>query len=236
MRKNILITGLPKSGKTTLLKKVISDIPFRVGFVTNEILEENKRVGFEVVTHLEHKAVLSHLDFKTPFKVARYFVNVQNLEPLITEVFNFGDEDILYLDEVGQMQLFSEKFKGLVLKFLNSQNTCIMTVSEIFEDSFIEDIKKRDDIILVEISVENRDGRTEFVRQLPRKIEKARNYINEPVRFVKQNDKIILNSEHGTRTLILQNEGQWSCDCDFFKQYAICSHSLATAELYKNSI
>ena len=46
------MTGLPKSGKSTLLKKIIETIPNKIGFVTNEILKENERVGFEVETHL----------------------------------------------------------------------------------------------------------------------------------------------------------------------------------------
>ena len=115
MRKNILITGLPRGGKTTLLKKVISGFGKKVGFVTNEIRENGERIGFEIETHSEEKSILASVHFKTDFKVSRYFVDVKNLDAIIPRVAKFDYEDLLYLDEIGQMELFSENFKKLVL-------------------------------------------------------------------------------------------------------------------------
>ncbi|MCS7180330.1 MAG: AAA family ATPase, partial [bacterium] len=48
MIKNILITGLPGCGKTTLIKEIIKVINFeKVGFFTEEIREKGERVGFK---------------------------------------------------------------------------------------------------------------------------------------------------------------------------------------------
>lgn len=49
---NILITGLPQSGKTTLLKTILTDFPQKTGFFTNEIRENGTRTGFEIETSL----------------------------------------------------------------------------------------------------------------------------------------------------------------------------------------
>ena len=46
MQKNILITGKPKSGKSTILEKVIFGIPDKVGFITKEIRANGQRTGF----------------------------------------------------------------------------------------------------------------------------------------------------------------------------------------------
>ena len=46
---NLLITGLPRCGKTTLVKKVIQNTAFYQksrGFITEEIREKGKRIGF----------------------------------------------------------------------------------------------------------------------------------------------------------------------------------------------
>ncbi len=180
MQKNILITGKPKSGKSTLLRKLVIDIPNKVGFVTNEILGEQGRVGFEIETYAGHKTVLSHVDFETMQKVSKYGVDVKSFDSLLPEVFDFKSDDILYLDEIGQMQLFSEQFKELVLRYLDSENMCLATLSYVYESDFTESIKKRDDIILVEISAEDRQEKEEFVSQLLKKIEKAKRYISEP--------------------------------------------------------
>lgn len=232
MRKNILITGIPKSGKSTLLRKIIADIPNKVGFVTNEILESSGRVGFEIETQSQQKKILAHVDFKTDFKVSKYFVDIQNLELMIQEVSSFKDGDFLYLDEIGQMQLFSNQFKNLVLKYLNSQNTCLATFSYVFEDDFTKSIKVREDVILVEISAEDRDEKEKFIRQLIRKVEKAKKYISEPYRFNRKGDEVELKSEHGVRMLSLK-DGEWKCSCDFYKENYICSHLIATEEFYK---
>jgi nucleoside-triphosphatase len=157
MQKNILISGKPRSGKSTLLRKLIRDIPNKVGFVTNEILVSGQRVGFEMETHASHKNILAHVDFETPQKVSRYSVRVENLESVVAEVSDFKDTDLLYVDEIGQMELFSEKFKELVLRYLDSPNICVATISNVFENDFIKQIKQRDDIVLFEISTEDRD-------------------------------------------------------------------------------
>jgi nucleoside-triphosphatase THEP1 len=232
MQKNILITGKPKSGKSTLLKKLISTIPHKVGLITNEILGEHGRVGFEIETYSGHKTVLAHVDFETQHRVSKYFVNIESLESMLPEISRFESSDLLYLDEIGQMQLFSEKFKELILQYLDSQNTCLATISYVFEDDFTKSIKERDDILLVEISVETREEKEKFITQLLKKIEKAKGYVSEPERFTISDSKVELKSEHGIRTLTFTN-GEWNCDCDFYRKYSICSHVIATKEVVK---
>lgn len=230
MQKNIVITGASKSGKSTLLRKIISTIPDKVGFVTNEILGEDGRVGFEIEAYTGRKTVLAHIDFQTEEKVSKYFVDTRNLESMLPEIADFKENDFLYLDEIGQMQLFSEKFKELVLRYLDSPNTCLATLSYVFEDDFTKQIRERGDIVLVEISAEDREEKEEFITQLLKKIEKARRYISEPERFTVRGSHVDLRSEHGTRHLT-RVDGTWRCDCEFSARYGICSHSIATREI-----
>lgn len=163
MQKNILITGEPKSGKSTLLRTIIAGVPQKVGFVTKEILNGGERTGFEAETHLGSKFKIADVNFETPYKVSKYFVDVGNLEAALPEVEVFGRSDILYLDEIGQMQLFSDKFKELALKYLNSPNTCIATLSAVHADDFIESIRGREDVILIELTPENRVEKEELL-------------------------------------------------------------------------
>ena len=51
MRKNIILTGFPHSGKSTLLFNLLTNILNRKNaLITKEVLEEDKRVGFAVYT------------------------------------------------------------------------------------------------------------------------------------------------------------------------------------------
>lgn len=232
MRKNILITGTPRSGKSTLLRKLICHIPNAVGLVTNEILDGDGRIGFEMETHAQDKAILAHKDFGTPYKVSKYSVDVRNLDSLLPQVSGFSEDSLLYLDEIGQMQLFSEEFRRVALIYLDAPNTCIITISYIYEDTFTKEIKERNDVILVEISAETRKEKEEFISQLIKKIEKAKKYIAEPERFTIKGPIVQLKSEHASRNLLFK-DSRWTCSCDFFNQYEICSHTIATEEIMK---
>ena len=232
MQKNILITGLPKSGKSTLLKKLISNLENKVGFVTNEIRENGERTGFEIETHLGEKSILASVNFQTDFQVSKYFVDIGNLERMISKITDFNNENILYLDEIGQMELFSENFKKLALKYLDSSNICIATISKIFSNDFTDQIKKRDDVILIEITEENRDSMEQFLIKLIGKIQKAKRYTTERERFLVKGDKITIATDHGTKHLN-KTENGWLCDCDFFAENKICSHLIAVEKITK---
>lgn len=176
MKKNIIITGMPRSGKSTLLKKVLSGYKEKVGFVTNEILEGGQRVGFEVETNAGEKTVLASVNFNTGFKVARYFVNIENLDRIISRVAKFEVDDLLYLDEIGQMQLFSENFRDLALKYLDASNICVATLSKVYEDDFTRQIKGRDDAVVVEITEDNRDSVEAYLKDLIDKLLEIKTY------------------------------------------------------------
>ena len=51
--RNILVTGPPRMGKSTLIERIVSKIRRPVtGFFTREIREGGKRVGFSIVMFL----------------------------------------------------------------------------------------------------------------------------------------------------------------------------------------
>lgn len=230
MIKNIFITGMPGTGKSTILKDIMSKYEDKIGFVTNEIRIAGERKGFEIETSNGFKEILAHVSFKTPFKVSKYFVKSENLDLAISKIPDFGKDSILYIDEIGQMELFSDNFKKLVEEYLNSENLFVATVSKVYRDNFIENLLKRKDIFLVEIDKENRSSKKLFIEMLIKKIKKAQNYIKEKERFQISENKAKMNSTHAERNLIFSN-GSWKCDCDFFRSYGICSHSIAINEI-----
>lgn len=156
MSKKILLTGLPHSGKSTVLNRLLKSFPHKQGLLTLEILEHGQRKGFEMVAAKGERALLATTDKETPYKVSRYFVNVQNIEKITSEIENFSADDLLYIDEIGQMELYSEKFKNLVDKYLYAENSFIGTISKVYTDDFIKKILSCPDIELIEITQENR--------------------------------------------------------------------------------
>jgi len=223
---------MPRSGKSTLLEKLIQEFDQKVGFVTNEVRKDGERIGFEIETNAGEKSMLANVNFKTNFKVSKYFVDVENLDLMISKVENFENDDFLFIDEIGQMELFSEKFKVLVEKYLDSANTCIATLSKVYSDEFIESVKRRNDIFLIEINEENRDEKQKYLKTLLKKIAKAKRYCLDSNKFLINQHEVSVVTDHGTRILTKQEEG-WICNCEFFQENKICSHILALEEYLK---
>lgn len=232
MKKNIIITGNPRSGKSTLLWNIASGFEKKVGFVSHELREAGTRIGFEIETHAAEKVVLASTKIPTNVKVSKYFIDIQALDMMIERVSHFGNQDMLYLDEIGQMELYSEQFKKLVNTYLNSDNICLASLTKVYRDDFTEQLKMRDDIVIVEITEESRSQKRDFIQALITKIEKAGKYVREPKRFSIGADKGTMTSEHGERTFHKENE-VWQCDCNFFSIHNMCSHSIALEEYLK---
>ncbi len=107
MKTNLILTGLPGCGKSTLVDKLIMGQEKRVGLVTNEIREQTVRTGFELRTSNGLKVMIASIHFPTDFQVSKYFVNIRNLDVVLSAIAEFDHDDFLYLDEIGQMQLAS---------------------------------------------------------------------------------------------------------------------------------
>ena len=162
----LLLTGKPRSGKTTLLNKIIQDHNPKKGFVTEEIREDGERTGFKIVTNEGKESILASKDYKTEHKVSKYYVEIKNLDELIPGLQNIRKDDLLYIDEIGEMELFSEDFKKLVLQYLEAPNDFIGTITIVYEDEFTRTIRNNKDVKILEVTPENRDYKITEVKDL----------------------------------------------------------------------
>jgi nucleoside-triphosphatase len=159
-KKNILITGLPGVGKTTLVKKFLEELKqFNpVGFYTEEIKEKGIRKGFELISLDGRRRLLSHTDIQGPHRVGKYKVDVKGFEaflgsiPLLTL-----STRLVIIDEIGKMECLSERFKDYLIECLNSEKWVLATIA-LKGGGFIEEVKRRHDIKLFEITRRNRDS------------------------------------------------------------------------------
>ena len=167
--KNLLITGKPGCGKTTLIKEIVKEIKKPAfGFYTQEIRNKNgKRVGFEMISLNGRKGILAHINFESKYRVGKYKVNLETLEKIGVESVLKGlesKENLIVIDEIGKMELFSDKFKKAVLKALDSDNKVLATI-KLTKDPYCDKIKERKDTKMFELKRAN-------FRSLKQKIKK----------------------------------------------------------------
>ena len=166
--KNILLTGSPGIGKTTIVKKVLEFIKVSAGgFYTQEILRGGTRVGFEIVTLKGEKAPLAHMDVRSRYKVGSYGVILDNLEKVAVGSLKnaLRENSVIVIDEIGKMELFSEEFKKTVLLCLDSERIVLATVTEA-KIPFAEEILKRDDVDIFHITTKNRNTIGEDLKKI----------------------------------------------------------------------
>jgi nucleoside-triphosphatase len=155
---NILVTGPPRSGKSTLIETVVQKIKKpATGFFTRELRERGKRVGFLIDTLDGKTGLLAHQDIKSKYRVGKYGVNLEDLDQIaVPSMLSSKIDQIVVVDEIGKMECFSLFFKETLLRVLSSENQLIGSIA-IKGDHFIQEIKKREDVSLVSISENSRD-------------------------------------------------------------------------------
>jgi len=166
--KNILITGSPGSGKTTLIDKIAGKLPGQrpVGFYTQEIRQGGTRRGFEAISFDNTRMILAHTDIGGIFRLGKYGVDVEGFDRFLEQIDIVGAAgELIVIDEIGKMECFSARFRQLVTKLLDSDRVVIATVAE-KGGSFIEEVKKRPDISLIQLTSRNRDQLVDDVLRL----------------------------------------------------------------------
>ncbi|MFQ6082393.1 MAG: NTPase [Candidatus Aminicenantia bacterium] len=157
MKKNLLVTGRPGCGKTTLIRKIIELFPEKCGgFFTQEIRDKGTRKGFKIQSIQGKEAIFAHQESKSPFRVGKYGVNLNQLEEIGAQAIRQAriNQKLIIIDEIGKMELFSEKFKNEVLAAFDSPQKVLATIM-FRSQPFIDKIKKRKDAELISLTQEN---------------------------------------------------------------------------------
>jgi nucleoside-triphosphatase len=165
-----LLTGNPSVGKTTVMLKVVEGLKINGynvgGMISREVRSRGERVGFEVLDlNSGRLGWLAHMNQPSGPRIGKYSVNLNDLDNVGAEAIVRGVEgsDVVCVDEIGPMELFSEKFREAVRQAVKSQKLLIGIVHWRTKNWLIDEVKAREDAEIIVVTDKNRNKLHEYV-------------------------------------------------------------------------
>ena len=171
------ITGLPRSGKSAVMQKVVSMLSDeRVeemrargddveaakllgGMRCEPLVEEGERVGFKCINYQTgEEAVMAHKNIDSRTRVMGYGIDPEALDrvavPAIREAME--EYEVIVIDEIGKFSVESEAFVEIVRKAMEVDKPTLVTLHKKSRHPLLQDIRRRDDARILEVTPVNR--------------------------------------------------------------------------------
>ncbi len=164
MKRLIFVTGPPSVGKTSVLLRSANGLKNRGyligGMISREVREGGVRVGFEIMDFSTgQRGWLAHVNQPAGPKVSKYRVNLTDLGAIgVGSILDaIRNADMVIVDEIGPMELFSSAFRDAVVQAVESNKPFLGTIHFGLKDSFVNSLKEREDAEIFEVTYENRE-------------------------------------------------------------------------------
>ena len=152
----VLLEGRPGSGKTTVARRA-GELLVARGFVTSELRDGGRRVGFAVEALDGERAILAHVNLPGPPRVGKYGVDLQAFERVaLPALERVRDGDVVVVDELGKMELASDRFVAAFEGLLERRVSLVATV-HVFRHPFTDRLKRVADVEVIRVTSANRD-------------------------------------------------------------------------------
>ena len=168
------ITGLPRSGKSAVLDKVVSMVVDEHkadhrsstsgqkvigGMRTEAIIENGERVGYACIDiDTGERGVMAHREIDSRNRILGYGIDPSEIDRIgVPAIQNaVGNCEILVVDEVGKFSVESEGFVNVVRAALEYDMPTLLTLHKKSRHPLLQDIRRRDDGRILEVTPVNR--------------------------------------------------------------------------------
>ncbi|MCK4435817.1 NTPase [Candidatus Bathyarchaeota archaeon] len=163
MKRIFLITGPPRVGKTTVLTEVAERLRIKGfklgGMISRELRRDGIRVGFEICDYISGKrGWLAHIRQPKGPRIGKYRVNLDDLDFVgVAAIHNaLREADVVLIDEIGPMELYSRSFIEAVEETVNSGTLVLATIHYRAQHPLVRSVKSRKDVEVINVTEENR--------------------------------------------------------------------------------
>ena len=171
------ITGLPRSGKSAVLEKVVemllderrrevrargedpNSARLLGGMRTEAIIEDGERVGFRCINYqTSENAIMAHKSIDSRLRVLGFGIDTEALESVGVPAIEDAKEnyEVIIIDEVGKFEVESEGFVRAVREALEMDKPTLLTLHKKSRHPLLQDIRRRDDARILEVTPVNR--------------------------------------------------------------------------------
>ena len=169
------ITGLPRSGKSAVMEKVLSmlkeererelsarnlsDTEIIGGICTEPILEDGERLGYKVRNLVNgDEGEIAHKNIDSRLRVLGYGLNTAELERIAIPAIQHAIDncEVIVIDEIGKFAVESEAFVNAVRNALEIDKPTLLTLHKKSRHPLLQDIRRRDDGRILEVTPVNR--------------------------------------------------------------------------------
>ncbi|MCH1538066.1 MAG: hypothetical protein L7S48_06630 [Candidatus Poseidonia sp.] len=170
------ITGLPRSGKSAVMEKVLdmlsdertreitlrggsTENPILGGLRTEPLLENGERMGYKVIDLVSgEEGVIAHKSIDSRLRVLGYGLNIEELNRGAIPAIDYAQHNCegLGIDEIVKFSVVSEAFVNAVRSALEVDMPTLLTLHKKSRHPLLQDIRRRDDGRILEVTPVNR--------------------------------------------------------------------------------
>ncbi len=162
---NVLLTGFPGCGKSTLVNTIINHtkkMGLQVGGIsTPEFRVPDGRRGGFLIRDIASGVTqtMASVEISSPVRVGRYGVNLEAIRIIGIAALEQAIEsaNLIVIDEIGKMELTVPEFQQIVTNALNSPKPVLGTMGLRLRTPFITALKHRLDVTILTLTAENRN-------------------------------------------------------------------------------
>jgi nucleoside-triphosphatase len=171
------ITGLPRSGKSAVMAKVVKmlgderrkelmnrghdldTIELIGGMRTEPIIVNGERVGYKCISiNTGDEGVMAHKDIDSRLRILGFGIDTTELERVGVPAIEYARDncEIIVIDEIGKYAVESDDFVQAVRSALEEDKPTIMALHKKSRHPLLQDIRRRDDARILEVTPVNR--------------------------------------------------------------------------------